>query len=478
MARLVVGNGQPIAPPPQGIPNPITQIEFGFATVSTVFLDFEPELDPSGKDYLSTKATLEVEGIVSRAAICTNRVTVPPNTLLGQGDDLAFTIFQVRDFLMTPRLYFRFEVGSQVVLESPAPSAVPVQGSNFFRSDARGGPFPRRANYTQFSGEKMAYLRWRVECHLNYGAAIILSNRWTQTASISREGFTTLTTRGRAILRKDYMDAQPTPLQGDDYRRWFIVPVPDGMTRTDVTVTESEDGTEIEYSATDDEHTIGLGAASTIREVTGSVTGGMDYPVKDVKAAAEAAAKTTWNTLKGLNDPIGALQGLASRLWNTAVPTARFVGLARAVGRKDADRGDLQRLACGWILDRLSKIYNPAGGLGVIVSAYVTMNTDTLHAPFCEARLEVLGASLNIVGAVFRADVGSLLNTSSNFAVGLTNPIQGPNTPGPALPNSGGTRGTWIGRLISQTLRAGNNAYAVPDSPPASQTATDTAGPN
>lgn len=478
MARLVVGSDEEI-----GFPISVGKIRgqmiFDYSDVRTTEYSVEEQPDDSTYHHSHVKVTLEVVGVVNARFVASNKAGEPLT-----GDVLSFSLANLRDWMLVPRQYFRFEVGGKIVLESPILiGGGPGIGTRAL-SDARGGPFAQRATFTPIIGSKSAVLHYKVVTYQSYGQVLLLSNVWSQTAETGTDGMTTRTTRGRAVFRKDFLDRFDGV--ADDYRKWLIVPCPDGSRRVDFSVTQDESGSIVDYGVVDREITFGLGAGNPVVEVTGSCSAGVDFPIKDLKTAIAlgpplVGALAVGGTLGAIGGPAGMVVGAAiassMTLWGSVVPTCRFVATARAIGRKDCNRLALQTAAIGFCMDRLKYAYNPRDGIGMCVSSWVTFNVDTDHSPHCDVKIEVMGISANIVKDIFRVArnpeaLGMHLNRA-NFVV-VDGKTYGPNDSGPAMPNQGNTRGTWTTRLVAQALAEPVDVYQLPEDPPTPETFRNT----
>lgn len=462
----------------------VGRVNMGIALLRTASLAVEPVLDDSGKDFLFAKVSLHVAGIVNSFAIATNKQDPAAPVEGNPGDALPTSIFNLRDYLMIPRLYVRFSIGGVVVLETPEFDPTNNQP---LTCDARGGPFPQPSNFTHISGTKTGILNYNVVTYVSYTNRALLSNRWTLQASVDNYGMTRRVTRGTAVFRKDYLDYNDnsgTPLYADDFRRWLVIPVDSTSRRVNVDVQENGDGSEIDYTVTDLECVYGLGPASDAVEVTGSITAGIDLPVKDPKSALQ----TGWNAYQdsrrayreGGTWAVGT--SLLGAAWKNAVPTVRLLGIARAIGRRDADHTNLANVAMNILLARLKPSYDPTrdvasqGYGGVMAGCYVTHNIDTERAPYAEARVEVIAFSRNALTALFNYKaVGVLLNVAPTITI--NGQTYGPDVQPAMLPDRNNTAGTWSTRLVTQALRFSSQAYDLPANPPDSQGTLDTTGP-
>jgi hypothetical protein len=434
-----------------------TTLHFHFATMRTGEYTFEPVLDRSGRHYECTRVTLDIVAVVNRVAVATNKFSPRALGPGAAGDRLPFTLANVRDFIVRPRLRVTYEVDGVAVLDLPRELADGTRTN----SDCKGGPTPQRATFTKISGDQTAILSYRVVCHDTYAEQFLMTNSWSLSCDINDYGMTTRVVRGQATFRKDLLDA--FSLGPDDFRKHLIVPIGEGMRRVGVTVDENAAGDEIDYTVVDREVVTGLGSRNLAVEVNGSVTAGVDMALKDPKEIAGVIG----NFMQGVG--AGALAAIG--LIGKAVPGVKLIGTARVIGRKGVNRQGLANMAVAWISDRFAPAVK---NVHLITSLYVTHNVDTDHSPFAECRMEIMPLTMDLVHAVLskRADV-FFVSTSATYQI-LGDTFSG-TTPGPNLPASENTRGTWLGQMVTQAL--GGPTASLPTSPPAASDATDVAAP-
>ncbi len=234
------------------------------------------------------------------------------------------------------------------------------------------------------------------------------------------------------------------------------------MRRQIVNVDQPRTGEELIYTVIDREITAGLGANSSVIEVTGTVSSKRTHVVKspkDLMNQIEGAIAT------GLRAEVGGILGRAIKAF---VPLNTNVGVARATGRKGADRQKLAAIAAAFIIDRFRPL---TGGkiidaivptLGAVVDVGVTHNVDTDNPPWAEVRLEIFG--LNPFGDLF--DTGKIFNFSQDVLDGNGAIIASPTRTGTELPAGDNSRGTWIQEMASQVLLAPADQDGVPPAHP------------
>lgn len=435
---------------------------FHISTIRTQEYSTEPVMDQSGVHFECNKITLDIVGICNAVTIATNK----PNQFKAErgnsGDSLPFSMFNMRDLLMHPRRSVTYRVGGQTVIDLPSLKAA----GGRFECDARGGPFPQRASFTQISGDKSAVISYRVVCYDTYNNQVMLSNAWAMTSDIDRHGFTTRTVSGHATFSMD--ELIELDLEVDDFRRGLMVPTPDGMRRISVSVNVASNGFECDYTVVDREVQLGLGQGSATIEVTGSVTAGSHYPIKNLKGMIGV----------GL-DIFGAISkadffGGMKTAFSNAVPVFSVVGVARATGRKKASRAILSQTATAFIMDRFAPVVKDGC---CFTTNQVTHNIDSDHQPYAEVRLEAFPFGGNAILGIFGIEPDSMLNLKNDF----DSVVAKQEFPSPALPRSQNTRGgDSLFRMVAQALEDPTPLDSfrdanLPDDPPPNQQAENQA---
>ncbi len=444
----------------------IGEFVFGLANIRTASYSTRPVMDPSKRDIECVEINLEISGVVNQFMIASNAgpIGAPPGlngTALTEGDRLPLTMFNLRDQLMQPRQFVLFEVAGQTVLESPAIDAA----TNLpFACDVKGGPFIDDVRYTEIRGDKTALLYARIRTYQSYSDNICLSNRWSLTSSTDDLGYTTRTTRGRAVFRQDAMvlrDAQP-----DDFRGVLILPCRSDMRRLNVDVVQNEAGDEVMYTVTDRQVTFGTGGAlSPVLRIEGSSTAGVDVPIRNMGTIVNLVR----GFIKDFNGPDGLDFGALIGRIATTLPTSKTYANVRVYGRQDSDQQQLANTAAGVLLDRLSPVAGLLqAALAIPVSCSITANFDSETGPWVEMRLEYVALNPGLLSNLIRGDSSDLMkiDTPINVAPGIVFNI---GSPAAELLEANNTR-TWFGRLVSQILLT---SPGVPVAPPVNELAQD-----
>ena len=481
----------------------------------------EDEYDPSGLDYLWTRWTLDVTGLVNVAATSytTQQGNAAPQAAPPAAANPPFlTIQAIRDTLALPRqpLTYADESGN-VLIQSPGFAPVNVNGfapgagiiRNFVQPpqlldcDCDGGPKP--ISPVQILGVhgqgKSVIVRFKVSTTVNdapfwtaqggltlLGKAapkppVILSNRWSSTSVIDDHAFTTRTHAGRAVFRADLLrDIIVHPADGgpvrlavpDDFRAYMMGhPIPPGFQRKQVVVEQEEDGFAVRYRVTDVQMPVTL-LSDTACEIKVIQTESIGYygherlaeemlDALSLKAAslAEAASIDPFHDAGLAASAVIRFNRLAAQSVARSVPRFSTNLSIEVSGQPDSTRKDLSSVA----YDVLYQI---------LTASDVFFSTSNISLT-----QDLMGKWVRLTCSVVRGPVASalvlvadkLVNRSAADLRGRffdTDAIPGitTTTPGtqPALPNDSGTRGTALEALVAQTLMY---PYNEAPSPPA-----------
>lgn len=408
----------------------------GASAVTLDFVDtrlYERTAIMDGPTYLYTRHILGVVAIYNPEL---NSPFVPPNpNFQAPVIDIA-----LRHKLMLPRQKLLYTVGTSNVIHSPL---------NGLTTDANNGPLPLYCHVEKVHGKKTFKVYWVVQTDINEcpqrEPPIVLSHRWTMDHDIDEHFFTTRTIRGHAILRTDHMLAQSvTP---DQYRPFFIHPVPSNFKRTHINVTAHEDGNALDYVAVDTEQPFVFDNFVRERNVT-KIEAYQNFEeghfaldtIARTIATEVAAATTSAGTIPGLAAAatLGVLRGAEKTL-----PTIIHTFLVRVWGNRDADRGNLELVAWNIIQRRREMANIPA-----------------LSDKWCNVSHDIMGKWVE-VSARFKlgpvasdfatlAFGGVVFGTADELTAGIT------ATTGPGMGKGLSTstvRGTWVGELVAQALQ-------------------------
>ena len=336
------------------------------------------------------------------------------------------------------------------------------------------GPKPLNCRCVEIIGDKSVVVQWRCEFWVLGNSNICLSNRWTVSHSISKSGMTTRTQHGRAVIRADAI-TQGLVNNADDFRAALILPQENNFRRNSVNVVVSADGGEIMYTVTDKETSLALGTGSPAFKIEGYSTSGYDTKIKDFKQLFKEGATLVTNALK-----LDAA-AIISQVADAAVPTAKGRALCRVIGGRTTSRTVLAQMALNVCMDRalnpatlVGFVTNPHAS-GLLTSVYITQDIcPDGEGQIVECRIEWFPNLLNPSTLVKAYDATAFQNLSNDYnsaamqGKNLMNSVDGP---GPPLPNYGGTRGSYVGACLVQTIAPTNN-------PPTATPTTNFPAPN
>lgn len=143
--------------------------------------------------------------------------------------------------------------GILFVYEDPglAPDIIIQSPPSGQHCDAKGGPVPVLLDLTHTQGEGTTFfVSWACTTYLSRQKRTdrreaLLSNRWVMTHHVRKGGFTDVEVQGEAIFDLGILHAFRE--NADNYRPNLLLPIPLGYERTDLEVTESEDGATVHY---------------------------------------------------------------------------------------------------------------------------------------------------------------------------------------------------------------------------------------
>jgi hypothetical protein len=178
--------------------------------------------------------------------------------------------------------------GAELILTSPvAPYDV----------DCKNGPIPRLMGITAAMGDAETFMvDFAVETYVNEALqnnerpfSALLSNRWKQSHSVDKDGYTTVVTAGLALFRTDMVYALESSPDLD--RPLLFMPVPQGFVREIDYVEGREDVTGIAYQYRDVQQSVNfvagpfVGAAEITAVHRQSVTSNVDFLPRAIELA-------------------------------------------------------------------------------------------------------------------------------------------------------------------------------------------------
>ena len=409
------------------------------------------QYDPTQKDPLYYHVTLTIAGVIQPYMISSNKPPVVGGVVF-PGDRLGISIPNLQKVLLEPRQQLTYQVGPDIVLTSP----LTTDFNQVLFSDCRGGPIPKHCRITEILGDKSALFSYSIETWVSTCDNYILSNRWSSSCSVDAEGYTTRTTTGLAITRKDYIDFAMVTI--DVWRSYLFVPVSDGLQRVGIQVNQNEDGTELRYTVTDRQTTYGTGANSQISKIEGNVTiGGQSDHIPDVKDVIGGISLTRgFNFISSFGtSEIGTIK---KTIWN-ALPRGRANAMVRVFGQQGSTKQYLTQVAINVLTDRLGPI--TLGGRLFTMSLYMTQDIGNQNPPFVELRGEFVVASLRQLALLLGVGGAAVFAGQMKLDIGIPTSNFLPTTPTTQLPDNN-SRGTWLRQLTIQAL---NPTCELPEVP-------------
>lgn len=353
-----------------------------------------------------------------------------------------------------------------------------------FSTDAANGPEPLECSVLQTHGVKTWVVHYKIRCRVREcptgqaSSPMALAHTWKVFTDMDQDYFTKRVIEGEVTFdtsRLIFASAYP-----DDFRREFFHACPLDMKRESVEVSLSDDGARCNYRLVDRETPFMLGLDSKCTRVEGYQT---FWWTKIGERAASARGGVA--LLGAMADPmtiltrgtslIGPVMGMVAPAVIGTIPQFHEHVLVRAWGHKNSRRLDLMDTAIALAVRRIGPIR--------ATTESEFMVSHQLDGKFVEVNLthkagpEVWGGALRarffggpggamepipFARDIFSAEVGGGDGTVEDGGPDLVfhrNPVGSP-----LPPNHGGTRGTWLGRLITQSL---HETCAVPPATPA-----------
>jgi hypothetical protein len=447
-------------------------------------------MDGAG-NYLRTDCDLRAKGYYNPSLV-SYQLGAPnparPNAV--QGQDAVDTDVAIRHRLLQPHCVLAYRVNSKDSLASPLALVFgnndPDDPTLFYASDVANGPFPLECNIERVVGTKSFWIDFTVRTHINECKAgrfsspnnqpnVLLSHTWEMASSTDQDHFSTRTIRGRAIFRRDILErfqqpagAAPVQAMPDDFRSYFVHPVPQSMQRVGIDVNPLMDGCTIDYTVIDRERATNIIATNwpNVTRIEAVSNIGMRSPGWE-RAAQEGAiflldtAETIGAGIEALASPGGAAFAaqLATRLSRSFIELPGRI-LPRMTGRLSIRvwgnrRSNRRQLAdCGYTV--LQFIF---GAFTRLVAARNEEFSEDLMGKFVSLNCEVeAGPGLTqsiLLGNGIVGGAGGTLDLrpfmTPNDAIPQVTSTD-PGVANPALPFHNGTRGTFFGRLVAQSL--------------------------
>jgi hypothetical protein len=375
----------------------------------------------------------------------------------------ARTDVAVRAALLQPRATLLFENGFDFTTGGLIPVLhVNADGSNGAQADVRGGPFPQSCDIVQVNGCATFMIRFVIKCYTidcpnANSASAIISNRWTQEEDLDEQHRSTIVTSGRMTFRADRLhDDDGNGLGPDAFRAAGLPLIPKGFKRERIHVTVTEDGLHLAYVTVDRQQMLNLG-----------LDGNGSGAVKVEAFHTVSTQPTGEHGVAGLT----TLANVTCRVW----------------GDFNSLRWNLTVLAIKIAMQKIPLDSNQY----ILLHASIT---HALHDRFVELQMT---AKTNATQKTEGTDASGLPLFTEELkthylealpAAGGTKmkgkppkapTSQSPGDPSglnPPPPGGAGSRGTWIGTLVAQSLADRRCSWAAPAvaTPGANDTTTST----
>ncbi len=451
-----------------------------------------------GPTYLYTQHMIHVMGRFNPDATSYNALGLPQ-----PGNIAALTDAAVRHTLMQNRQQLIITLdeddlpgGEFVWISSP------LEG---YTTDAANGPIPHHVDVTQLLGAIHMDVEIIIEVNINecvsvsHGGTevvadhIVLANLWEVADDMDNNFRTTRTVTGRMTLRTDAAISED--ILPDDFRQALFFPVMTNCQRRNIRVTATDDGRQVFYTYTDAEKMTGLTVQALqtcpgLTRVEASHTAEIGKPGIDdlMRPVFQSLARGATRGFRVAGAgflafiPAGIVAAAVSAA-DVALTIAQLVPrevhtvVCRAYGQRGEFKKNLESVALRFCTARMNLT---AAGVSLVNTAHLTVNylwedeenvvevTMRCKQGFAAAAFATFFAFVG--GAVQALATGNAqlviapfenrfttLNNNIMPGEGLDNPVfSRPDQPWgtqPVPPNSGGTRGTLIERMVTQALQ-------------------------
>ena len=290
-----------------------------------------------------------------------------PGTLPGETD------LALLSRLLQPRGQLRLIAGDSIILDCPVPlpgrvaepNGKAVDSKFRYPCDVKGGPSIEAVGVPQMIG----FRHWFVTLHIvadvrdtvwpkgDSNVNAVLSNLWVSNEDIDFQRRSVRRFAGRAILRADVMRSKE--INANSLRDLFLFRCPDHYQRKVVSVSLSEDGTELEWMFEDTMRGYDLGFQSPILDIecfrTGSVTRGspLKLLLDTIHGIANAGSGANFSvsgeiigTGGSVTVPVGAFAAVAAAALDN-LPKSYLHCRCDLTGDRNADLGFLTAVAMG-----------------------------------------------------------------------------------------------------------------------------------
>lgn len=435
--------------------------------VQTIVLSWEPRYD--GPNRMFDEVTYEGIFYLNPQAVSYSRDGVKaPEAKAGELP--ASSISSIRTRLLAPRGNLVVSNGATNVIFSPPPGKL---------CDVVGGPKPYRADVEWIAGLKTFAVRFGVQTCLNpciseaATPAAILSARWASEKTIDQDGYSTRVIQGHATF--DVGALLALGRIPDQYFDSLVHPLDDNWRRVNIQVQALEDATELTWVVTDKEmplnlenvgiarceidHHASISRISPVSAVIDSVGGG-------IKKEERRRLEPEYNP-KSKIPIIGPAIDLGLNLLRSAIPMETHTITVRLWGNSHSKKFDLEQWGVRVIMDLLAKVK---------VNEFLRGSCDYVNAvrrdgagKFVELTTYITvpamkAAAASGIGGVAVGPVFTWPDTPPNDDIdGVLFDGNGKNPPLPGGDKTkGGTRGTWLGKLVAQAMTKPCQKQAAP----------------
>lgn len=211
----------------------LNYFSYNLDNILTHSLSQEPILSEDGTEYMWTKFTLSVQGVMG--------ANYAPST---PGESAAETMARVRHDLEQPRGNLQFSVDGKLLIDSSG-------------TDVAGGPRVKDCKLTHIAGSGSIIYNFTVEvCLVECPAGtqpLYASHRYSEAVSIDENFYTTRTRTGKVIVRASLATPTTGDPNPDTLRKLVAAECPAGFKRIKQEWTLASDGLSETYTLVDQE---------------------------------------------------------------------------------------------------------------------------------------------------------------------------------------------------------------------------------
>lgn len=241
----------------------LTYAGMDFKVLKTEQWQVRPIMTPDGQDYVCSEVTVEVVATLNPRATSfmqdAGGFNVPGGALFA-----VKTEANIRHALAQPRQLLQIKgmggAGTTMLLSPPIDSRTNL----LLPCDVKGGPYCEVLGNPKIHSDRTWEYHLRFKTYIRECATpkLILGHRWTQSINVDEDGFEVIATVGKVTV--DLGQITFRRVQPDLFRNLFFFPVPRGFKRK-VQVSQSSDGSELNYHVVDTQMGIGYDGATAQR---------------------------------------------------------------------------------------------------------------------------------------------------------------------------------------------------------------------